>query len=146
MANTWDKGVVLALEGPALTTNYTYSQADPTQSSPLKYSGQSRHAGFYLRIQKAAVGSAFKTVTCTLEAAYRDLPTEYAKVLTVLHLGAGLTHTEPSINAPLAGSEATFLVTCPSLEDTIAKALRIGIKTDAVGVTGDLVEVRAVLW
>lgn len=53
---------------------------------------------------------------------------------------------EPSIPAPTAGSEVTALVTCPYLEQTIAKFLRFGIKAAAAGVDGDLVEVHAVMW
>lgn len=146
MASTWDKGLVLAVAGASLTTSYTYSAVDPTQSSPFKYAGQCRHLGLYLRISKARVGSMLTTVTLAMEAAVRDLPLEYAKVLTLLHQGTGTTQTEQSIPAPLAGSEITVLLTCPYLEDTIAKAFRLGIKADAAGVDGDLLEVRAVMW
>ena len=146
METTWDKGVVLSVASSRITTNYTYSQPDPSQSSSLKYSGQSRHAGFYIRIVKAKMGSSFKTMTVALEAAYQDLPAAYAKVLTLLHLGGGTTDVEPGIPAPAAGSETTVLVTCPYLQQTIAKFLRIGIKADAAGVDGDLLEVRAVMW
>lgn len=146
MSSVWDKGLVLSVPGSGLTTSYTYSQPDPTQSSPLKYSGQSRRAGFYVRIVKAALGSMFKTITLALEAAYQDLPIEYAKVLTLLHLGGGSMNVESVIPAPAAGLEMAVLLTCPYLQDTIAKHLRLGVKADAMGVDGDLVEVRAVLW